>query len=64
MTIYVVQATATKGITVQIPTFYLNKDTQGIVSKKHAEQIARHIIDPFRVMESVSVSVSEWFGEK
>jgi len=28
----------------QVPTFYLNKDVQGIVSKEQAEQVAREVL--------------------
>lgn len=30
----------------QVPTFFLESAVQGIVSCEHAQQIARHIIDP------------------
>lgn len=53
MTLYAVTGTATyypKGkqgrIMQQIPTFYLDAATQGIVDEKHAERIARDIVCP------------------
>lgn len=47
---YQIMATATYyrnkfSTTIQIPTFYLNGDLQGIVNKEHAESIAKSIID-------------------
>lgn len=51
--LYVIQATVTKTFadgskcTVQVPTFYLSKQVQGIINKVHAEQIAQEVIDPF-----------------
>ena len=33
--------------TRQLPTFYLHENVQGIVDEKHAETIAREIINPF-----------------
>ncbi len=33
-------------LSIQVPTFYLNSNVQGIVSADHAEQIAREVINP------------------
>lgn len=33
--------------TRQVPTFYLDERVQGIVSKDHAAQIARDIVNPY-----------------
>ena len=40
-----------------VPTFFLHTDVQGITDEAHAEQIAKRIIDPFGLLETVSVSV-------
>jgi hypothetical protein len=62
---YIVQATVTKkdrgrGYTTtrQVPTFYLNRNVQGIVSLDHARIVAESIIDPFGLYEC-SISVGE-----
>jgi len=43
--------------TRQNPTFYLDKNVQGIVNEKHAEAIAFDIINPLRD-ENLTVNVS------
>jgi len=69
MNLYCVQATiahnTTDGegrsvvITRQVPTFYLNADTQGITDMWHAERIAREIILPVELQyESVAINLS------
>ena len=50
--VYCIQATiecetAHGSASIGIPTFYLDDRVQGIVSTRHAEQIARDIICPF-----------------
>lgn len=35
--------------TQSIPTFYLDKNIQGIVNKTHAEAIAHTIVNPLRL---------------
>jgi hypothetical protein len=61
---YIVQATVTRkgkdGYTTtrQVPTFYLNRNVQGIVSLDHARIVAESIIDPFGLYEC-SISVGE-----
>ena len=32
-----------------LPTFFLDEDIQGIVGEDHAVEVARDIIDPFRL---------------
>lgn len=63
MNAYTVQGTVThvtadgwRG-TVQVPTFYLSADVQGIRDAAHAERIARDIIDPLHTAADVSVFV-------
>ncbi len=44
---------------VQIPTFYLDENVQGIVSVEHAERIAKRIILPIELdYDSVEVNVT------
>lgn len=31
---------------IQVPTFYLNSDVQGIVDAEHAERIAKEVCNP------------------
>jgi len=42
----VVESTKDGKITNQIPTFYLHRDVQGIVSVEHAIKIAKTVVDP------------------
>lgn len=46
-----------KFITEYLPTFYLDSSVQGIVSAKHAEDIAREIVDPCKLYDRVTLSV-------
>jgi len=41
----------------QVPTFYLDEATQGIVSPDHAERIAREIIDPLNEIPAERIHV-------
>ena len=43
--------------TQSIPTFYLNKNVQGIVNKTHAEAIAHTIVNPLR-LSNLTVNLS------
>ncbi len=43
--------------TQSIPTFYLDKNVQGIVNKTHAEAIALTIINPLR-LPNLTVNLS------
>jgi len=59
---FVVQATVSKagegGATaIQVPTFMLDGNIQGITSESHAEQIAKDIINPTKD-ESIEVNVT------
>ena len=48
--IYCITATVErKGITSQLPTFYLDNRVQGIMNEAHARFIAEEIINPCRV---------------
>lgn len=67
MTLYAIHATVVlndkKGWAkmVQIPSFILNSNCQGIVSVEHAEQIATDIINPARDPQIVvSVTAFPW----
>jgi hypothetical protein len=42
---------------VQIPIFYLDADIQGITSDEHAKEVAKGVIDPAGVAESMSIDV-------
>lgn len=45
-------------VTIQIPTFYLDSEVQGIVDEAHAVEIARGIILPFEMQyESATVNI-------
>lgn len=60
-TYWIVQATVTKdGKTVQIPTFYLNADIQGIITVDGCVKVATNIIDPLGQADSVSVNCDKW----
>ena len=60
---FIVQATAVYKTedgwtgTIQIPTFYLHEDMQGIVNEEHAKEIAKRIIDPWKKFEAVHMCV-------
>ncbi len=41
----------------QIPTFFLDRDVQGIQSSEHAAGIAISAIDPFGILGKVVISV-------
>lgn len=65
---YVVNATVTRReldeigesvTTIQIPTFYLCADVQGIVGIEHAKEIAAEIIDPLFAAHEISITVVE-----
>jgi hypothetical protein len=43
-------------ITRQVPTFYLNKHTQGIVNEEHAAKIAADVINPTK-LDTLKVNV-------
>jgi hypothetical protein len=45
---YVVKTDASGTTSYQVPTFYLNADIQGIVSKEQAERIALEVVNPTR----------------
>ncbi len=54
---YAVNGTITKDTrNIQIPTFYLCANVQGIVSTEHAMQIAKEIVNPFNDLD-VNLSV-------
>ena len=36
---------------VQVPTFVLDADIQGITTPEHAEQVAKKVIDPLGLLE-------------
>lgn len=61
----VTRVTANKWRTrIDLPTFYLRDDMQGIANEHHADQIARHMLlalAPDAVELHVSVSVSTDF---
>jgi hypothetical protein len=60
-TYWIVQATVTKdGKTVQIPTFYLDADIQGIITAEGCVKVATDIIDPFGQADSVNVNCDKW----
>ena len=64
MTTYIVCASVTKSLgdyttTRQIPTFLLDAGLLGIMSVKHAKQIAKDVIDPLNLYDSVSIAVME-----
>ena len=68
MSAYAIQATVSTVVegytrTQQIPTFYLDREVQGIVNEKHAEAIACDIINPLR-NENLKVSVSATFVKR
>ena len=44
--------------TRQVPTFFLDARTQGIVCEDHAERIARQIIDPLGVIGDARIYVT------
>lgn len=44
-------------VTTQIPTFYLDRNVQGIVNAKHAEAIAFDIVNP---THDENITVSLW----
>lgn len=67
-TLYLINATLTHHTTdkngigwknvKQIPTFFLHPDIQGIMTPKHAEQVAREIILPIQLQfESAEISM-------
>ena len=41
----------------QIPTFFLDRDVQGIECSEHAARIAASTVDPFRALGRVTISV-------
>lgn len=47
--------------TEYLPTFYLDASVQGILNVKHADQIAREIVDPCKLYDRVTLSVV-WIG--
>lgn len=66
---YVVHATVVKkrgGWTssVQVPTFLLDADVQGIVSEEHAERVARQVVDPLGLADRVHISVALTAGSR
>lgn len=62
---YVVYANVVKTVNGQsigrgIPTFYLNENVQGIVDVRHAELIAREILEPWiREHEEIRLHVAK-----
>ena len=46
---YAIAATVTRedGSVRSLPTFFLDRNVQGILTTAHAEKIAREVIDPF-----------------
>jgi hypothetical protein len=44
---------------VGVPTFVLDANVQGILCIAHAEKVARQIVDPLGVAETVFLSVVE-----
>ena len=44
---------------IQIPTFYLDENVQGIVGEEHAKNIAREIIDPCNCINVISIHVEK-----
>lgn len=68
MKLYIVQATLTKTElshtwNTQVPTFYLNAATQGIVDEDHAQTIVKDILNPFRDLTiEVNASIVAWYG--
>lgn len=43
---------------IQIPTFYLNEDVQGIINVEHARAIAMQVINPMNDYEA-SIGVAK-----
>ncbi len=41
--------------TVQVPTFYLEENVQGVTSEKEARKIAEKIINPFGMDMTIAV---------
>ena len=58
---YAINATVTRKVdgwvsTVQVPTFYLDPNVQGITDAFHAQQIAAQIINPFDAPVVVAIT--------
>ena len=61
MIFWIVQASITKdGKTIQIPTFYLNSDIQGITSEEVCKKVAKDTVDPFGDADEVSINCDKW----
>ena len=66
---WIIQATVTKQKyngwreSTQLPTFFLDKDIQGIVDEKHAARIAEKLINPF-CDETITVSIGAYFDDQ
>ena len=60
---YIVSATVQRAANSsrQVPTFILNGNIQGIISRYQAEAIAKSIIDPYDDFFKVHISVVEMF---
>lgn len=68
MSAYAIQANVSVVVdgwtrTRQLPTFYLEKECQGIVNEQHAEAIAYDIINPLR-NENLTVNMSVSFVKR
>jgi len=44
---------------VQMPTFFLDRDMQGIESSEHAARIAASVVDPYHNLAMVTISVCQ-----
>jgi hypothetical protein len=57
---YAIHAVVThNGVTKQVPTFFLDSWIQGIMNLESAERVARRIVDPTEVLDSVHVTAFE-----
>jgi hypothetical protein len=43
---------------VQVPTFYLDENVQGIIHEAHAASIARRVIDPLDVIPADRIHIT------
>jgi hypothetical protein len=61
ITLYqIVARVAYNGLWRDVPTFYLRSDMQGILTREHAEKIARDVLNPLNVGSfSATILVSE-----
>lgn len=60
MTFWLVQATVNG---VQVPTFYLNADIQGIISEQVCIKVAKDTVDPLHLAKEVYISCDKWVFE-